>query len=47
MRTMLRKTLGYLSSKKWDNKLVKQFNKIMLTYPLNINQENIPDGKQI
>jgi hypothetical protein len=44
MRTMLRKTLGYLNLKKWDIKLIKEFNKIMLAYPLNINQDNIPDG---
>lgn len=44
MRSMLRKTLAYLGSRKWDTTLVKQFNKIMLAYPLNINQENIPDG---
>ena len=45
MRTMLRQTFMYLSSKKWNKSLVKQFNKIMLNYPLNINDDSIPDGK--
>lgn len=41
---MIRQTLNYLSSRKWNSDLVKQFNKIMLKYPLNINEEKIPDG---
>ena len=45
MRTMLRQTFMYLSSKKWNKSLIKQFNKIMLNFPLNINDDSIPDGK--
>lgn len=44
MRSILRETLKYLSIKKWDKDLVKEFNKIMLNYPLNINDDKIPDG---
>jgi hypothetical protein len=45
MRTMLRQTLNYLSKKKWDKLLVNKFNKIMLEYPLDINDDKKPDGK--
>lgn len=44
VRTMLKETFNYLSSKKWEKELVKEFNKIMLKYPLNINDGAIPDG---
>lgn len=44
MRHMVRKTLGYLSSKKWDQKLIKEFNKLLMELPLNINEPKIPDG---
>lgn len=47
MRTMLRQTLNYLSQKKWEKLLVKKFNKIMLEYPLNINDDQVPDGKYV
>lgn len=44
VRSMLRKTLAYISSKKWDKVLVKKFNKLLLDLPLNINEDRIPDG---
>jgi hypothetical protein len=44
MRGMLKQVLEYLSLRKWNKELVKEFNKIMLKYPLNINEETIPDG---
>ena len=44
MRSMLRQSFAYLNSKKWDQELVKEFNKMMLTLPLNINDHSIPDG---
>ncbi len=47
MRTMLKQILNYLSSKKWNKVLIKEFNKIMLNYPLNINEDSYPDGSII
>jgi ribosomal RNA-processing protein 1 len=41
---MLRSSLVYLCAKKWDQKLMKSFNKMMLELPLNINDHTIPDG---
>jgi len=41
---MLKQALEYLSLRRWNKELVKDFNKIMLKYPLNINDEKIPDG---
>lgn len=44
MRSMLRQTMSYLSSKKWNKDLIEEFNKIMLDYPLRINDHSVPDG---
>ena len=44
VRSMIRKIFGYLSSKKWDQDLIKKFNKLMLDLPLNINDDKVPDG---
>ena len=44
MRDMLKSSLNYLQSKKWNKSLVNKFNKILVTYPLNINDDSYPDG---
>lgn len=46
MRNMLNAAFRYLSSKKWNKKLVKKFHKFLMEKALNINDFSVPDGKE-
>jgi ribosomal RNA-processing protein 1 len=47
IRSMLKQTFSYICSKKWNKDLIEEFNKILLEYPLNINEDSFPDGEKI
>jgi ribosomal RNA-processing protein 1 len=44
MRNMLKQSFNYLNTRKWKKGVVKKFNKILFTLPLNINDDKVPDG---
>lgn len=44
MRRMLREIFLILSKQKWHKDLVNELNEILLNYPLNINNDDCPDG---